>query len=108
MIYEEKEVLWLFFYDWIYNAYQTYICITVICMLEVGGRDSILWSPFHLHLFVVAEYPWQFTTETEKNLEKWLYLPSYFDPPNVYKLIGMLHWWKKYGSIVIVQTQEII
>ena len=52
--------------------------------------------PFYGHhficiSFVVAEYPWQFTTETEKNLEKWLYLPSYFDPPNVYKLIGMLH-----------------
>lgn len=30
---------------------RTYICITVICMIEVGGRDSILWSPFHLHLF---------------------------------------------------------
>lgn len=47
-----------------------------------------IWNFYHKLFF--AEYPWKFTTETGKNLETWLYLPSYFDPPDVNKLIGKL------------------
>ncbi|XP_078337037.1 piezo-type mechanosensitive ion channel component 2-like isoform X2 [Crassostrea virginica] len=79
------------------------ICLGILLLLS-RHRNALLWPVFSILLTVMLplqyllclgfppgaciEYPWQFTTETEKNLEKWLYLPSYFDPPNVYKLIG--------------------
>nr|XP_034339397.1 piezo-type mechanosensitive ion channel component 1 isoform X8 [Crassostrea gigas] len=79
------------------------ICLGILLLLS-RQKNALVWPIFTIILTVLLpvqyilclgfppgaciEYPWKFTTETGKNLETWLYLPSYFDPPDVNKLIG--------------------
>ncbi|XP_061162541.1 piezo-type mechanosensitive ion channel component 2-like [Saccostrea echinata] len=87
------------------DAYSVlYAIILGILLLLNRHKNAAVWPIFTIILTVLLplqylfclgfppgaciEYPWNFDTETEKNLENWLYLPNYFNPPNVYKLIG--------------------
>ncbi|XP_056011934.1 piezo-type mechanosensitive ion channel component 1-like isoform X4 [Ostrea edulis] len=85
------------------DAYSVlYAILLGVLLLLNRQKNAMMWPIFTIILTVLLpiqyilclgfppgiciEYPWSITTETEKTLVKWLFLPSYFEPPEASKL----------------------
>lgn len=75
------------------------LCNAFFILQSYLSSHFLICTRFPL-LLTFTEYPWSITTETEKTLVKWLFLPSYFEPPEASKLYSKFYTHKKnsYGN----------